>query len=404
MKLHSIEEAIEAIRNGEIIIVVDDEDRENEGDFICAAEKTTPEMVNFMVKEGRGLMCTPLTKQRCEELELDMMVGKNTAQHETAFTVSVDLLGNGCTTGISASDRAKTIQALVSPNTKPEDLGRPGHIFPLRAAEGGVIRRSGHTEAAIDLAVLAGLQPAGVLIEILNEDGTMARLPQLFEIAKKFDLKLVSIKDLIEYRLAKESLIKREIGINMPTQWGDFDMVAFRQLDNDQLHLALIKGSWADNESVMVRVHSSCVTGDVFGSCRCDCGPQLHAAMEMVEKEGKGVIVYMNQEGRGIGLLNKLKAYKLQEMGRDTVEANLELGFKMDERDYGVGAQILRDLGLQKIKLISNNPKKRVGLMGYGLEIVDSIPIEIKPNPHNQEYLETKRDKMGHHILGSQKY
>lgn len=401
MKLNSIEEAIEAIRDGKIIIVVDDEDRENEGDFICAAEKTTPEMVNFMVKEGRGLMCTPLTKQRCEELELDMMVGKNTAQHETAFTVSVDLLGNGCTTGISASDRAKTIQALVNPNTKPEDLGRPGHIFPLRAAEGGVIRRSGHTEAAIDLAVLAGLKPAGVLIEILNEDGTMARLPQLFEIAKKFDLKLVSIKDLIEYRLEKESLIKREIGVNMPTQWGDFDMVAFRQLDNDQLHLALIKGSWDEKESVMVRVHSSCVTGDIFGSCRCDCGPQLHAAMEMVEKEGKGVIVYMNQEGRGIGLLNKLKAYKLQEMGRDTVEANLELGFKMDERDYGVGAQILRDLGLQKIKLISNNPKKRVGLMGYGLEIVDSIPIEIKPNPHNQEYLETKRDKMGHNILGS---
>jgi 3,4-dihydroxy 2-butanone 4-phosphate synthase / GTP cyclohydrolase II len=401
MKLDTIEEAIEAIRNGEIIIVVDDEDRENEGDFICAAEKTTPEMVNFMVKEGRGLMCTPLTKQRCEELELDMMVGKNTAQHETAFTVSVDLLGNGCTTGISASDRSKTIQALVNPNTKPEDLGRPGHIFPLRAAEGGVIRRSGHTEAAIDLAVLAGLQPAGVLIEILNEDGTMARLPQLFEIAKKFDLKLISIKDLIEYRLEKESLIKREIGVNMPTEWGDFDMVAFRQRDNDQLHLALIKGTWDENESVMVRVHSSCVTGDIFGSCRCDCGPQLHAAMQMVEKEGKGVILYMNQEGRGIGLLNKLKAYKLQEMGRDTVEANLELGFKMDERDYGVGAQILRDLRLKKIRLISNNPKKRVGLMGYGLEIVDSIPIEIKPNPHNQEYLETKRDKMGHHILGS---
>lgn len=401
MKLDTIEEAIEAIRNGEIIIVVDDEDRENEGDFICAAEKTTAEMVNFMVKEGRGLMCTPLTKQRCEELELDMMVGKNTAQHETAFTVSVDLLGNGCTTGISASDRSKTIQALVNPNTKPEDLGRPGHIFPLRAAEGGVIRRSGHTEAAIDLAVLAGLQPAGVLIEILNEDGTMARLPQLFEIAKKFDLKLISIKDLIEYRLEKESLIKREIGVNMPTEWGDFDMVAFRQRDNDQLHLALIKGTWDENESVMVRVHSSCVTGDIFGSCRCDCGPQLHAAMQMVEKEGKGVILYMNQEGRGIGLLNKLKAYKLQEMGRDTVEANLELGFKMDERDYGVGAQILRDLRLKKIRLISNNPKKRVGLMGYGLEIVDSIPIEIKPNPHNQEYLETKRDKMGHHILGS---
>lgn len=401
MKLDRIEDAIEAIRNGEIIIVVDDEDRENEGDFICAAEKTTPEMVNFMVKEGRGLMCTPLTRKRCEELELDMMVGKNTAQHETAFTVSVDLLGNGCTTGISASDRSKTIQALVDKNTKPEDLGRPGHIFPLRAAEGGVIRRSGHTEAAIDLAVLAGLQPAGVLIEILNEDGTMARLPQLFEIAKKFNLKLVSIKDLIEYRLEKESLIKREIGVNMPTEWGNFDMVAFRQLDNDQLHLALIKGTWEENEPVMVRVHSSCVTGDIFGSCRCDCGPQLHASMEMVEKAGKGVILYMNQEGRGIGLLNKLKAYKLQEMGRDTVEANLELGFKMDERDYGVGAQILRNLGIKKMKLISNNPKKRAGLIGYGLEIVDSIPIEIEANPHNVGYLETKRDKMGHNIMGS---
>ncbi|WP_435353591.1 bifunctional 3,4-dihydroxy-2-butanone-4-phosphate synthase/GTP cyclohydrolase II [Emticicia sp. SJ17W-69] len=401
MKLDRIEDAIEAIRNGEIIIVVDDEDRENEGDFICAAEKTTPEMVNFMVKEGRGLMCTPLTRKRCEELELDMMVGKNTAQHETAFTISVDLLGNGCTTGISASDRAKTIQALVNPNTKPEDLGRPGHIFPLRAAEGGVLRRSGHTEAAIDLAVLAGLKPAGVLIEILNEDGTMARLPQLFEIAKKFNLKLVSIKDLIEYRLAKESLIKREIGVDMPTEWGHFDMVAFRQLDNDQLHLALIKGTWEADETVMVRVHSSCVTGDIFGSCRCDCGPQLHAAMEMVQKADKGVVLYMNQEGRGIGLLNKLKAYKLQEMGRDTVEANLELGFKMDERDYGVGAQILRNLGIRKIKLISNNPKKRAGLTGYGLEILDSIPIEILPNPYNEKYLQTKRDKMGHEILGS---
>jgi len=401
MILDRIEDAIEAIRKGEIIIVVDDEDRENEGDFVCAAEKTTPEMVNFMVKEGRGLMCTPLTRQRCEELELDMMVGKNTAQHETAFTVSVDLLGNGCTTGISASDRAKTIQALVNSTTKPEDLGRPGHIFPLRAAEGGVIRRSGHTEAAIDLAVLAGLQPAGVLIEILNEDGTMARLPQLFEIAKKFNLKLVSIKDLIEYRLAKESLIKREIGVNMPTEWGNFDMVAFRQLDNDQLHLALIKGTWEEDEPIMVRVHSSCVTGDIFGSCRCDCGTQLHAAMELVENAGKGVILYMNQEGRGIGLLNKLKAYKLQEMGRDTVEANLELGFKMDERDYGVGAQILRNLGIKKMKLISNNPKKRAGLIGYGLEIIDSIPIEIEANPHNIGYLKTKRDKMGHNIMGS---
>ena len=400
MKLDRIEEAIEDIRNGKIIIVVDDEDRENEGDFVCAAEKTTTQMVNFMVKEGRGLMCTPLTRKRCEELELDMMVGKNTAQHETAFTVSVDLLGNGCTTGISASDRAKTIQALVNSDTKPEDLGRPGHIFPLRAAEGGVLRRSGHTEAAIDLAKLAGLEPVGVLIEILNEDGTMARLPQLFEIAKKFDLKLVSIKDLIEYRLSKESLIKREIGVDMPTKWGHFDMVAFRQLDNDQLHLALIKGTWEADEPILVRVHSSCVTGDIFGSCRCDCGAQLHAAMEIVEKEEKGVILYMNQEGRGIGLLNKLKAYKLQEMGRDTVEANLELGFNMDERDYGVGAQILRNLGIKKMKLISNNPKKRAGLIGYGLEIIESIPIEISSNPHNEKYLQTKRDKMGHEILG----
>lgn len=399
IKLDSIKDAIEDIKAGKIIIVVDDEDRENEGDFVCAAEKITPEMVNFMVKEGRGLMCTPLTAERCQELGLEMMVGKNTAEYETAFTVSVDLLGNGCTTGISASDRSKTIQALVNPATKPEDLGRPGHIFPLRAMPGGVLRRTGHTEAAVDLTKLAGLQPAGVLIEILNEDGSMARLPQLKEIAIKFDLKLISIKDLIEYRLQQESLIKREIGVNMPTEWGHFDLIAYRQLNNQQLHLALVKGSWEKDEPVMVRVHSSCVTGDIFGSCRCDCGPQLHAAMEMVEKAGKGVVVYMNQEGRGIGLLNKLKAYKLQEQGRDTVEANLELGFSIDGRDYGVGAQIIRDLGISKIKLISNNPKKRVGLMGYGLEIVDSIAIEIEANPHNEEYLRTKRDKMGHSIM-----
>lgn len=399
IKLDTIESAVEEIKNGKIIIVVDDEDRENEGDFICAAEMTTPEMVNFMVKEGRGLMCAPLTGERCEELDLHMMVGNNTAEHQTAFTVSVDLLGYGCTTGISASDRAKTIQALVNKNIKPEELGRPGHIFPLRAADGGVLRRTGHTEAAIDLARLAGLQPAGVLIEILNEDGSMARLPELRKIADKFDLKLVSIKDLIEYRLEKESLIKREIGVNMPTAWGDFEMIAFRQLNNQQLHLALIKGTWEKDEEVMVRVHSSCVTGDIFGSCRCDCGPQLHASMEMVEKEGKGVVVYMNQEGRGIGLLNKLRAYKLQEQGKDTVEANLELGFGADDRDYGVGAQILRNLGVSKIRLISNNPKKRAGLMGYGLEIVDTVPIEIVPNPHNENYLITKRDKMGHSIL-----
>lgn len=399
IKLDSIEEAIEEIKNGKVIIVVDDEDRENEGDFICAAEKITPELVNFMVKEGRGLMCAPLTSERCKELGLDPMVRKNTAEHETAFTVSVDLLGQGCTTGISASDRSKTIQALVNPDTKPEDLGRPGHIFPLIAADGGVLRRTGHTEASIDFTRLAGLKPAGVLIEILNEDGTMARLPECRVMADKFNLKLVSIKDLIAYRLEKESLIKREIGVNMPTNWGNFELIAFRQINNDQLHLALIKGTWEADEPILVRVHSSCVTGDIFGSCRCDCGPQLHAAMEMVEKNGKGVIVYMNQEGRGIGLLNKLKAYKLQEQGRDTVEANLELGFGADERDYGVGAQILRNLGVSKIKLISNNPKKRVGLMGYGLEIVECVPNEIESNPHNESYLMTKRDKMGHSIM-----
>jgi 3,4-dihydroxy 2-butanone 4-phosphate synthase / GTP cyclohydrolase II len=399
IKIDTVAEAIDDIKNGKIIIVVDDEDRENEGDFICAAEMMTPEMVNFMIKIGRGLMCTPLTAERCDELGLEMMVGNNTATHATPFTVSVDLLGYGCTTGISASDRAKTILALVNPDTKPDELGRPGHIFPLKAVKGGVLRRAGHTEAAVDLTRLAGLQPVGVLIEILNEDGTMARLPQLREMADQYDLKLITIKDLIQYRLEKESLIKREIGIKMPTEWGDFDLIAYRQITNNQLHLALVKGTWEEDEAVMVRVHSSCVTGDIFGSCRCDCGPQLHAAMEMVEKNGKGVIVYMNQEGRGIGLLNKLKAYKLQEQGKDTVEANLELGFKGDERDYGVGAQILRNLGISKLKLISNNPKKRVGLMGYGLEIVESIGIEIAPNQHNAKYLQTKRDKMGHTIL-----
>ncbi|MCF0056495.1 bifunctional 3,4-dihydroxy-2-butanone-4-phosphate synthase/GTP cyclohydrolase II [Dyadobacter sp. CY356] len=396
--LDSIEDAIEAIKNGQMIVVVDDEDRENEGDFICAAELVTPEIVNFMAKEGRGLICAPITEERCVELELDMMVGNNTALHETAFTVSVDLLGNGCTTGISASDRAKTIQALVNPTTIPADLGRPGHIFPLRAKQGGVLRRTGHTEAAIDFARLAGLAPAGVLVEILNEDGSMARLPQLREIANRFNLKLVSVKDLIEYRLRKESLIKREIGVDMPTEWGHFDLIAYRQINTGDMHLALVKGTWEKDEPVLVRVHSSCMTGDIFGSCRCDCGPQLHAAMDLVSKEGKGVIVYMNQEGRGIGLLNKLKAYKLQEMGRDTVEANIELGFGSDERDYGVGAQILRDLDITKIKLITNNPKKRAGLIGYGLEIVDSVSIEIPSNPYNEKYLLTKRDKMGHNL------
>jgi 3,4-dihydroxy 2-butanone 4-phosphate synthase/GTP cyclohydrolase II len=398
IRLDRIEDALEDIRQGKIIIVADDEDRENEGDMICASEAITPEIVNFMIKEARGLMCVSLTDERCQALGLEMMVNQNTTSHETPFTVSVDLLGNGCTTGISASDRAKTIQALVNPATQPSDLGRPGHIFPLKSLTEGVLRRTGHTEASMDFARLAGFQPSGVLIEVLNEDGSMARLPDLRVIADKFDLKLVTIKDLIEYRLAKESLIKREIGVNMPTEWGSFELVAFKQINTGDTHLALIKGSWDKDEPVMVRVHSSCVTGDIFGSCRCDCGEQLHAAMEMVEKEGKGVILYMFQEGRGIGLLNKLKAYKLQEQGRDTVEANLELGFAMDERDYGVGAQILRDLGIHKIRLISNNPKKRAGLMGYGLEIVDSIGIEIPANPHNKKYLETKRDKMGHAI------
>lgn len=398
IRLDRIEDALEDIRQGKIIIVADDEDRENEGDMICASEAITPEIVNFMIREARGLMCVSLTDERCQALGLEMMVNQNTTSHETPFTVSVDLLGNGCTTGISAQDRAKTIQALVDPATQPTDLGRPGHIFPLKSRSEGVLRRTGHTEASMDFARLAGFKPSGVLIEILNEDGSMARLPDLRVIADKFDLKLVTIKDLIEYRLAKESLIKREIGVNMPTEWGSFELVAFKQINTGDTHLALIKGSWEKDEPVMVRVHSSCVTGDIFGSCRCDCGEQLHAAMEMVEKEGKGVILYMFQEGRGIGLINKLKAYKLQEQGRDTVEANLELGFAMDERDYGVGAQILRDLGIHKIRLISNNPKKRAGLMGYGLEIVDSIGIEIPANPHNKKYLETKRDKMGHAI------
>lgn len=399
IKLNSIEEAIEAIRNGETIIVVDDEDRENEGDFICAAEKVTPEIINFMATHGRGLICAPLIEDRCDELGLDLMVGTNTAAYETPFTVSVDLVGHGCTTGISASDRSKTIKALIDKNIHPHELGKPGHIFPLKAKRGGVLRRTGHTEAAIDLARLAGFYPAGVLVEIMNEDGTMARLPDLVKVAERFDLKLISIKDLIAYRLKHESLIKREIGVSMPTEWGDFNLIAFRQTNTNELHLALIKGEWKEDEPVMVRVHSSCMTGDIFGSCRCDCGAQLHKAMEVVEKEGKGVILYMNQEGRGIGLLNKLKAYKLQEEGMDTVQANLALGFPMDKRDYGVGAQILRDLGISKIRLMTNNPTKRAGLLGYELEIVETVPLEIYPNSHNEKYLTTKRDKMGHIIL-----
>lgn len=397
--LDPIEDAIEAIKNGEVIIVVDDEDRENEGDFVCAAEKITPEIINFMATHGRGLICAPLIEDRCEQLGLDLMVGCNTAVFETPFTVSVDLIGHGCTTGISASDRAKTIQALVDDRIHPNELGKPGHIFPLKAKRGGVLRRAGHTEAAIDFSRLAGLQPAGVLVEIMNEDGTMARLDDLFKVREKFQLKLVSIKDLIAYRLKNESLITKEIGVDMPTAWGDFDLVAYRQTNTQEIHLALIKGTWEKNEPILVRVHSSCATGDIFGSCRCDCGPQLHAAMELVEQEGKGVVLYMNQEGRGIGLINKLKAYKLQEEGMDTVQANLALGLPMDGRDYGVGAQILRDLNISKIRLISNNPQKRVGLLGYGLEIIEQVPIEIQPNPHNEKYLQTKRDKMGHTIL-----
>lgn len=400
INLDSIEEAIEDIREGKVVVVVDDQDRENEGDFICAAECITPEIVNFMATHGRGLICVPLVESRCEELGLDLMVGRNTAAFETPFTVSVDLIGHGCTTGISAHDRYKTIKALADPSTNPEELGKPGHIFPLKAKTGGVLRRAGHTEATIDFARLAGFQPAGVLVEIMNEDGSMARLPDLIKVAERFDLKLVSIEDLIQYRIEQESLIERKVEtVDMPTEYGDFKLTAYEQKSTGDNHLALVKGEWQTGEPVLVRVHSSCVTGDIFGSCRCDCGGQLHAAMKLVEKEGKGVVLYMNQEGRGIGLVNKLKAYKLQEEGLDTVEANLKLGFDMDQRDYGVGAQILRDLGVRKIKLISNNPKKRVGLMGYGLEIVDTVPIEIPPNKHNRKYLATKRDKMGHQIL-----
>jgi 3,4-dihydroxy 2-butanone 4-phosphate synthase / GTP cyclohydrolase II len=397
--LDTIESAIEDVKRGKLVIVVDDEDRENEGDFLTAAGNVTPEIINFMSKYGRGLICVPLLEDRCEELQLSLMVNNNTALHETAFTVSVDLLGYGCTTGISAHDRAKTIQALINASTTPGDLGRPGHIFPLKAKRGGVLRRAGHTEAAIDLARLAGMYPAGVLVEIMNEDGSMARLPELREIAKKFDLKLISIKDLIEYRLKTDSLIEEIVRVDMPTRYGHFNLVAFKEKGTDNEHLALIKGEWEKDEPVLVRVHSSCFTGDILSSMRCDCGDQLHAAMQMVEREGRGAILYMNQEGRGIGLVNKLKAYKLQENGLDTVEANLHLGFPMDKRDYGIGAQMLRYLGITKLRLMSNNPKKRAGLLGYGLEIVEAVPIEISPNPHNEKYLQTKRDKLGHEIL-----
>ncbi len=397
--LDTIESALEDIKQGKLVIVVDDEDRENEGDFITAAHNVTPDIINFMSKHGRGLICAPITETRCDELNLNLMVENNTVLHQTPFTVSVDLKGHGCTTGISAQDRAKTVQALIDPNTKPEDLGRPGHIFPLRAKAEGVLRRAGHTEATVDLARLAGFEPAGVLVEIMNDDGTMARLEQLKEIAKKFDLKIISIKDLIEYRLRTESLIEEEVRVDLPTKYGDFELIAFRQTNTGEIHLALKKGTWEKGEPVLVRVHSSCFTGDILHSLRCDCGEQLHKAMEMVQEEGKGLVLYMNQEGRGIGLLNKLKAYKLQEEGQDTVEANLALGFKNDQRDYGVGAQILRYLGICKIRLMSNNPRKRAGLLGYGLEIVENVAIEVKPNKHNEFYLQTKRDKLGHEIL-----
>lgn len=397
-KLNTIEEALEDIKAGKVVIVVDDEDRENEGDFVTAAENVSTEIINFMATHGRGLICAPLVEDRCDELGLDLMVQSNSAAYETPFTVSVDLIGHGCTTGISASDRYKTVKALIDPKTKPEELGKPGHIFPLRAKRSGVLRRAGHTEAAIDLARLAGFQPAGVIVEILNEDGSMARLPQLIEIGKRFDVKIISIEDLIKYRLTKETLVERKVEIKLPTEYGDFDMVAYEDKNTGEEHLALIKGEWDKDEPVLTRVHSSCVTGDIFGSCRCDCGPQLHEAMRMIQEEGQGVIVYMNQEGRGIGMMNKLKAYKLQEEGYDTVQANEKLGFKGDHRDYGIGAQILRDLNVSKMRLMSNNPTKRTGLIGYGLEIVENVALEIQSNKHNKFYLETKRDRMGHTI------
>lgn len=397
-RLNTIEEAIADIKEGKIVIVVDDEDRENEGDFVAAAELTTAETINFMATHGRGLICASITEERCDELELEMMVGKNTSAHTTAFTVSVDLNGHGCTTGISASDRAKTVNALVDPATRPDDLARPGHIFPLRAKRNGVLRRSGHTEAAVDLALLAGLKPGGVLVEIMNEDGSMARLPELIEIAEKHQLKIITIKDLIAYRLKSDSIILKGVEVDLPTEYGHFKLIPFIQKSNGLEHVALIKGNWVKEEPVIVRVHSSCVTGDIFGSFRCDCGVQLHRAMEMIEKEGKGVVIYLNQEGRGIGLYNKIKAYKLQEEGMDTVEANIKLGFHDDERDYGIGASIMHAIGLGKVRLVTNNPVKRAGLEGYGIEVTENIPLVVEPNDHNRFYMETKRDKMGHFL------
>jgi 3,4-dihydroxy 2-butanone 4-phosphate synthase/GTP cyclohydrolase II len=397
IKLNTIEEALEDIRNGKIIIVVDDEDRENEGDFVCAAELVTPETVNFMASKGKGLICASLTEERCAELDLPLMVSSNTSSHATAFTISVDLL-KGCTTGISASDRAKTLRALVDPATRPDDLGRPGHIFPLKSKRQGVLRRAGHTEAAVDLTVMAGLKPGGVLVEIMNEDGSMARLPELSFIAKEHHLKMVTIKDLIAYRLNSDSIVLKGTEVKLPTEYGEFNLIPFIQKSNGLEHVAITKGTWTQEENVLVRVHSSCVTGDIFGSFRCDCGDQLHEAMRMIQEEGQGAIIYLNQEGRGIGLYNKMKAYKLQEEGRDTVEANVELGFQDDERDYGVGAGMLHSLGIRNMKLITNNPVKQAGLEGYGMTIVETIQLEIPSNKHNQFYLETKRDKMGHFL------
>ncbi len=400
IEVNTIDEAIADIAAGKLVIAVDDAERENEGDFITAARNATPEIINFMATHGRGLICAPLDSKRCDELKLNMMVSnqENSSLFETPFTISVDLKGHGCTTGISAQDRAKTIQALIDSSTKPEDLRRPGHIFPLRAHNGGVLRRAGHTEASIDLARLAGFEPAGTLVEIMNPDGTMARMPDLIKLADKFSLKIITIRDLIRYRLANESLIERLVTVDMPTKYGHFHLIAYRQIDTGDIHIALVKGSWQEKEPVLVRVHSSCVTGDIFGSLRCDCGNQIEKAMQMIEQAGQGILLYMQQEGRGIGLINKLKAYLLQERGLDTVEANLHLGFKMDERDYGVGAQILRDLGIRRMRLISNNPAKRAGIMGYGLEIVEKVKLQIEPNRYNENYLKTKRDKMSHDL------